>query len=221
MSAPRIYSADEARALREAATPGPYTTNLGADLYIAVDDGTEEGGETPVVIATIDVELAPTVQEMDNGLLLAAAPDLAASVEHHAARAAAAEKRVAELLADRAEAVEVLVTEVERAQVAERRVVELRAQLDAAHAHIATLERVAFTACGHADDLGEKLSELEAQIAARDAADARSLRVETTLDPLYILRAVEEVEPGYVDPSTRQFLEAIAAAARARLGGSR
>ena len=48
-----------------------------------------------------------------------------------AARSTAAEARVAELLSDRADAAEVLVTEVERAQTAERRVTELTRERDA------------------------------------------------------------------------------------------
>ncbi len=47
-----------------------------------------------------------------------------------AARSTAAEARVAELLSDRAEAAEVLVTEVERAQTAERRAAELTAHVE-------------------------------------------------------------------------------------------
>ena len=172
----RIYSADEARDLRES-------------LRSATLSGDDAG----------------------TALALTWLRSLTASVEHHAARADAAEKRVAELLADRADAAEVLVTEVERAQIAERRAAELAAQLDAAHTQ----------ACGHADDLWEKLSEREEQIAARDEADAKVLRVETTLDPLYILHAVDEVHPGYVSPRTWEFLGAIRSAALARIGGAR
>jgi hypothetical protein len=47
------------------------------------------------------------------------------------------------------------------------------------------------------------------------------LRVETTLDPLYILHAVDEVHPGYVSPRTWEFLGAIRSAALARIGGAR
>ena len=54
------------------------------------------------------------------------------------ARATAAEARVAELLSDRAEAAEVLVTEVERAQTAERRAAELTAAL---HFHAPKCDR--------------------------------------------------------------------------------
>lgn len=52
-----------------------------------------------------------------------------ARIAESTARATAAEARVAELLSDRADAAEVIVTEVERAQTAERRVAELTAAL--------------------------------------------------------------------------------------------
>ena len=55
-----------------------------------------------------------------------------------AARATAAEARVAELLSDRADAAEVLVAEVERAQTAERRAAELTAAL---HFHAPKCDR--------------------------------------------------------------------------------
>lgn len=208
MSTPRIYSADEARALREAATPGPWAAEDGPSGVIIADiDGREvQVASAAGQAAKYDMRREHHVVRIANTALLAAAPDLAASAEHHSARADAAE---------------VLVTEVERAQIAERRAADLAAQLDAAHAHIATLERVAYRACGYADDLGEKLAEREAQLAARDEADARSLRIETTLDPLFILRAVDEVHAGYVEPRTLEFLGAIRNAALARIGGSR
>jgi len=82
VTAPRIYTGAEARALRKGTTPGPWKHLRYPALSI------EAGGYT---VATIE-----DVSDCD-GALFAAAPDLAASVEHHAARADAAEKRVAEL----------------------------------------------------------------------------------------------------------------------------
>ena len=86
---------------------------------------------------------------------------------------------------------------------------EARAQLDAGHAQIAGVGGVAFTACGQADDLGEKLSEREGQIAARDEADAKVLRVEA--DWYRARRSVAD----YIAGMTDRFLEL---AHRRRLG---
>jgi len=104
--------------------------------------------------------------------------DLVASVEHHMARADAAEAAAHQLTMER-DGARLSLDAAHEARIKQSlELAEARAQLDAAHAHIAVLERVAFTACGHADDLGEKLSEREEQIAARDEADAKVLRVE-------------------------------------------
>ena len=95
----RIYGADEARALLDGTTPGPWTTCLSAHLYVVTDDGGEEPDATGATVAAIEVEHIPTAQQTGDALLLAAAPDLAASVEYHAARADAAEQECARLRA--------------------------------------------------------------------------------------------------------------------------
>jgi len=87
----RIYSADEARRLLDDATPGPWAKRSGRITRV--------GG---LGIGAMVTEVCTA----EDFTLLAAAPDLAASVEHHAARADAAERerdalrvRVAELTA--------------------------------------------------------------------------------------------------------------------------
>lgn len=95
----RIYSAGEARGLLSGITPGRWTTCLRADLCVVVDDGTEEGGDGDPVAEILITDERPSRNQMADALLLAAAPDLAASVAHHAGRADAAEAEVARLRA--------------------------------------------------------------------------------------------------------------------------
>lgn len=81
----RIYSADEARALREAAEEF-VELPLRADTFrgaVVVSDDTDFGKVASVEVGDKGMNTAVA-------MIFAAAPDLAASVEHHAARADAA-----------------------------------------------------------------------------------------------------------------------------------
>jgi len=98
---PRIYSAAEARALREAATPGPWAAEEGRSGAVIADiDGlTAQVGSAAGQAARHDLRAEHHVVRNANAALLAAAPDLAASVEHHATRADDAESALAERVA--------------------------------------------------------------------------------------------------------------------------
>lgn len=90
----RIYSADDARALREAAEEF-VELPLRADTFrgaVVVSDDTDFGK-----VAT--VEVGDKGMNTAVAMIFAAAPDLAASVEHHAARADAAEAEARRLRA--------------------------------------------------------------------------------------------------------------------------
>ena len=96
----RIYSADEARVLRapsmlwdgECVTPGPYTVERNMEGYEALLIRGSDGWE----IGSVPVGDVPE-EDTANADLLAASWDLAASVEHHAARADAAEAECVDL----------------------------------------------------------------------------------------------------------------------------
>lgn len=77
MGEPKIYTAKEADALRAAATPGPWCFERGSASLVEVGDA---------------VVTHPAGMESD-AALVAAAPDLAASVAHHARRADGAERQ--------------------------------------------------------------------------------------------------------------------------------
>lgn len=97
----RIYSADEARALRDAATPGPWSVDdgIGEAIVADVDGDAAQVGSAVGQAARRDLRAEHHVVRIANAALLAAAPDLAASVEHHAARADDAEAEVQRLRA--------------------------------------------------------------------------------------------------------------------------
>jgi len=97
-SEPKIYTGDEARALREAATPGPWDLSRDGDGIIdgiISLDPSEADADWPV-LGAYEHDATPllAVSELDMRAM-AAAPDLLASVEHHAARA----DRLARILA--------------------------------------------------------------------------------------------------------------------------
>lgn len=89
----RIYTGAEARALREAATVGPW-------LSAAVSAREADNNMNGVFVLRntgADLESVAEVHDDRCGRLLAAAPDLAASVEHHEARAERAEAEAVSL----------------------------------------------------------------------------------------------------------------------------
>ena len=131
----RIFTGDEALGLRKGTTPGPWKHLRYPALSI------EAGGYT---VATIE-----DVSDCD-GALFAAAPDLAASVEHHAARADAAEASVHQLTLERDGARKALDASQEARikqslELADARaeVVRLRAELDASRDRELTLDKLA------------------------------------------------------------------------------
>lgn len=90
----RIYSAADARALREAATPGPW--DAGAErVYSTAGCDRHRGGLDRSTIACLCRSVV-VVDRDDDRALIAAAPDLTHTVEHLEARALAAEERHAE-----------------------------------------------------------------------------------------------------------------------------
>lgn len=92
----RIYNADEAQALLSGTTAGPWTARPGHTHDIGQTFVVESDPLDIDVAIVIDVE---TTEDRADAALIAAAPDLAASVEHHAARADAAEQECAALRA--------------------------------------------------------------------------------------------------------------------------
>lgn len=78
--------------------------------------------------------------------------------------------------------------------IAEKSSDALRAELAAAHAHIAVLERTVRNTAGRVDDIGEELHEAHARIAALTFPDdlrVTRLVVDVTVDPLFVMRAVD------------------------------
>jgi len=100
----RIYDADEAEALAEAATQGPWRwRSFPGDACDAIWSGPDEG-EGAVCVLSLGYaepyeEYYGEVYTAADADLLAAAPDLARSVAHHARRAASLEAEVARLRA--------------------------------------------------------------------------------------------------------------------------
>lgn len=94
MTEPRIYTAEEAVALLEKVTPGRWHVaeiDLGSHIDVCISGEGELDLITGELLCASDEEAA----------LIAAAPDLAASVAHHARRADAAEaenKRLRDLV---------------------------------------------------------------------------------------------------------------------------
>ena len=136
----RIYTADEARALLTGITPGRWTTCLRADLCVVVDDGTEEGGDGDPVAEILITDERPSRNQMADALLLAAAPDLAASVEHHAARADALAADLQRVTMEM-HAARHLAEESQRARVKQSlELAEARAEVVRLNARVADLE---------------------------------------------------------------------------------
>lgn len=94
MSEPRIYTGAEALSLAAAATPGPWAADECSLTFDVVD-----GHDCPV--ATVESpELEYRHRDAADAALLAAAPDLAASVAHHEARATGLESLLLTFAAD-------------------------------------------------------------------------------------------------------------------------
>ena len=136
MKTPRIYSAGEARALRAAAAPAPWETAFGRtygenpryEYFVRM-----VGGDFAVAADVCGEDEMPSKPTAD---LIAAAHDLAASVEHHAARAD-------ELSAECVKLRVAWVRETHRSDDATARADAAESALAVAHARIADLERLA------------------------------------------------------------------------------
>lgn len=87
MGDPRIWTAKEAETLRKAATPGPWRLfrDRGFGQWVVAQKRVECGWSG--VVTEYNFRRA-------DGRMIAAAPDLAASVAHHARRADAAEAMI-------------------------------------------------------------------------------------------------------------------------------
>ena len=104
----KLYSAEEADALVAAATPGPWRwRSFPGDACDAIWSGPDEGEGAACVLDLGDDEpyeaRCGEVRTTADADLLAAAPDLARSVAHHAKRADEAEAEVARLRAENAD----------------------------------------------------------------------------------------------------------------------
>lgn len=179
MSGPRIYTGAEALALAAAATPGPWAVDEGSLAFDVVD-----GHDCPV--ATVESpEVEYRAQDAADAALLAAAPDLAASVAHHEAEATAARADRDAALAHAAELERAL-----REALRDRDRAEERSRLHAADANraaerwasangrIAAADVELATACRLRDDAGRLADALRAERDALRAAVREEMAAE-------------------------------------------
>lgn len=87
MIAPRIYNGAEARALLDGATPGPYAVEQFGEVVATIDGRTVQVASASGQAPRHDMRGEHDAIRKANSALIAAAPDLAASVVHHAQRA--------------------------------------------------------------------------------------------------------------------------------------